>query len=171
MSTRCGLRSFIWVGARHAMAASARHRQTQAVWSERAADAGQFDGPIPPKVRGRRMRRKELLTRKTLPAAPRPARHKSFIFFPFPFSPLRAEIPGLDPSPAAFLRRPRTECAIANRRMQAPRGADRSTDDPETDLHGRSHRIGANPAPNAINIRVYSHFGPIATSGKSPTGS
>lgn len=31
-------------------------------------------------------------------------------------------------------------------------------------------RIGANPAPNAVNIRVVRLFTPRLTSGKSPTG-
>ena len=36
---------------------------------------------------------------------------------------------------------------------------------------GRRYRIGASPAPNAVKIRVVRLFRPIATSGKSPTGS
>ena len=33
-----------------------------------------------------------------------------------------------------------------------------------------AYKIGTSPAPNAVNIRTSTHFGPSATSGKSPTG-
>jgi hypothetical protein len=128
-------------------------------------------------VRRRQCRRRaewgpeDLMARRTHPAASRPARHESFIVIPFLFSPLRAEIPGLLSS-AAFLRRPpHGICHRPARRASTAHRQRLQTRQPQAGLRDRRHKIGANPAPNAIRIRVYSHFGPIATSGKSPTGS